>query len=155
MQRSTIAGKPVFQYWQERRQQAARKQKARKAEKSAKIGPYFEYWKKTCAPACEECGAPIPKWGDPVFLLACQAHIVPKEHFGSVAAELQNHLTLGASCGCHNKYDLSWHSARTMKVWPVALERFRTFAHLIQDRAEVRRLPEEMRALWEEIHAQS
>lgn len=109
--------------------------------------PYFTYWMRYCGFRCEECGAPISS-GDKDGLLASQAHILPKAHFKSVALVLENHLTLGARCGCHARYDHSWERAEKMKVWPLVLERFQKFYHLIA-KEEVRRLPMSLRARYE------
>jgi hypothetical protein len=130
-----IAGKTQFAYWNDIRRKSASKKKALKAEDdtSAKLGEWFEYWKKMCSPFCENCRASINKY-DPLEVRAVQAHILPKRArfgFPSVAHVRDNHLTLGVRCGCHDRFDRSWSDAVLMPVWPKALERFKLFEHLI------------------------
>jgi hypothetical protein len=71
---------------------------------------------------CWECGESIPK----KYARAATAHILPKKKeygFPSVATHPLNFLILGAGCGCHNKTH-RWDKFCTMKVWPLAVERF-------------------------------
>lgn len=80
-------------------------------------------------PVCMECSAPIPK----KFYRAATAHIFPKSIFPSVMANLNNRLFIGAGCGCHNKtHRLDTFSE--MKVFPLAVERFNKFKHLITEK---------------------
>ena len=91
-----------------------------------KLNAWFESIEKKECPGlfthCWECGAKILK----AFIRAAIAHVLPKRknQFPSVATHEKNYMILGAGCGCHNKYDKSWEDAATMKVWPMAVERF-------------------------------
>jgi hypothetical protein len=80
---------------------------------------------------CMECGARIDKWIHLVAMSAI-AHILPKDDFESIQCHDLAWLELGPSCGCHSRYDKSWHSASKMKVWPLVLERVQVLSPLIQ-----------------------
>src|ERR1043166_1084033 len=95
---------------------------------------WYSARKKECLGRCAECYAPIP------FFLrhSSIAHVLPKNEmygFPSVATHEENFIELGpgAVCGCHVKYDLSWLSASKMKVWPLALEKFKKIEPFIAD----------------------
>jgi hypothetical protein len=93
-----------------------------------------EFWfKAECVirnkPYCWECGDFIHK----DYYRAATAHIYPKSIFESVAANEWNYLVLGAGCGCHNlTHRLDTFSQ--MKVWPVAVQRYLKFGHLITEK---------------------
>jgi hypothetical protein len=95
-------------------------------ERRAELESWFEKVMKLIEknPYCWECKKFISK---SYYRAAC-AHILPKrKNFGfpSVATHDLNFLILGAGCGCHSKYDNSWDDASKMKVWPIAVERFK------------------------------
>ena len=95
-------------------------------------------------PYCWNCGRFIAK---PFYRPAC-AHILPKRRtygFPSVAKHHLNFVVLGAGCGCHSKYDTSWDDASKMKIWNVAVERFKQFQSEISPE-ELKNLPEILRA---------
>lgn len=74
-------------------------------------------------PYCWECGEIIL----PEYFRDAAAHILPKKKeygFPSVATHEENFLILGAGCGCHNKTH-RWDTFQKMKVWPLAVERFK------------------------------
>lgn len=99
-------------------------------------------------PKCCNCGAFIPK----AFYRAACAHILPKrKEYGcpSVATNRDNYLILGAGCGCHSKFDNSWDDAQKMKVWPLAVERFRLVFPEI-NKAEYKNIPDCLMELVEE-----
>lgn len=75
------------------------------------------------------------------YQFAAQAHLLPKEHFGSVATHPLNYACLPATCGCHSRYDKSWMSASTMKMWPIALDRIMVLIPLLTEK-EYRKLPD-------------
>lgn len=89
---------------------------------------------------CMECGEKIEKF-NPKYAICAIAHILPKSIFKSVATHENNWLELGATCGCHSRYDKSWESASKMKIWSIAVERFKTFEHLIVLPEELRKIP--------------
>lgn len=88
-------------------------------------------------PYCSNCNAHIPdkkmdgkgKWvTTKLYYRAATAHVIPKRKeygFPSVAANLDNYLVLGSGCGCHNTYDNTWEDAAQMKIFPVAIEKFK------------------------------
>ena len=88
-------------------------------------------------PFCQECGATIPKkiirGSTSGGYRAATAHIFPKSLFPSVAANINNRLFLGATCGCHNK-TVRLDQFVEMKVWPLAVEKFKLFEHLITEK---------------------
>lgn len=91
-------------------------------------------------PQCAECGAFIPK----SFYRAATAHVLPKRKeygFPSVADNFNNWLKLGSGCGCHQRYDRSWEDAAQMKIFPLAIEKFKILYPLI-DKKELKNLPE-------------
>lgn len=82
---------------------------------------------------CENCGRPLHGNVSEV------AHIIPKNIFKSVATNSYNCLYLCSnliygSDGCHDKYDSSWTAAKSMKVWPLAVQRFEKFEQLITEK---------------------
>lgn len=66
------------------------------------------------------------------YMRAAVAHILPKKAgrvgaiggFASVATHPLNYMILSPTNGSHNKYDQSWESAQSMKVWKRAVARF-------------------------------
>lgn len=75
---------------------------------------------------CMECGGST-KNSLYVYAKACVAHVLPKRDnmFPSVATHKENSLELCTANGCHHRYDNSWEDAAKMKIWPVAVEKFR------------------------------
>lgn len=75
---------------------------------------------------CMECGGST-KNSIYVYAKACVAHVLPKRDsmFPSVATHEENALELCTTNGCHHRYDNSWEDAAQMKVWPIAVEKFR------------------------------
>jgi hypothetical protein len=92
------------------------------------------FWKQASVviskkPYCWECNDFIPKQ----YYRAATAHIYPKSIFESVMSNEWNYLVLGAGCGCHNKsHRLDTFSQ--MKVFPVAVQRYLKFGHLITEK---------------------
>lgn len=89
---------------------------------------------------CWECNSLIATWNRR-YAKAAIAHILPKEYFPSVQNHPLNFLILGATCGCHHRWDDSIDKAVHMTVFPIALERFQ---HIYPETAlaERRRIPE-------------
>lgn len=81
-------------------------------------------------PFCDNCGEPIPE----KYYKHASAHILPKSIFISVMTHPLNWLKLGATCGCHHEFDSSVESASKMKIFGKAVERFKTFEHLITEK---------------------
>lgn len=91
-------------------------------------------------PYCWNCGSFIPK----TYYRAATAHVIPKRKnygFPSVKTHESNYLVLGASCGCHGKYDNSWDDASKMKIWPMAVERFKLIFPFIH-KSELKNIPD-------------
>lgn len=80
-------------------------------------------------PKCWECGDYIFK---PDYR-AATAHIFPKSLFPSVAANEWNYVVCGARCGCHNKTH-RMDTFSQMKIFPVAVQRYLKFGHLITEK---------------------
>lgn len=77
-------------------------------------------------------------------LKAMVCHIVPKRIFESV---MVHPLNRWFGChDCHTLYDRSWHDAIQMPVWPLCVERFQQFMHLLKI-GELKSLPEPLRQL--------
>jgi hypothetical protein len=113
---------------------------------------WFEDRMKESLPVCMNCGMEANWLLQPEYKKiwrACQAHILPKRktQFPSVATHPMNHLVLfpvwgGHLCGCHNEFDSSWFNATTMKVWGIAIHRFKEFESAIAPK-ERYRIPEQ------------
>ncbi len=91
---------------------------------------------------CENCGSHIDGYNEEA-VYGAQAHILPKNHFGSVKNVIENHMLLNRfSCQCHGQYDSNWLNASKMpifrKAWHVVNDKLR---HLLNPE-ELRRLPE-------------
>lgn len=137
---------------------SAKKLKAESEEKKLRNGDeslqdkWFEDRMRENLPVCMNCGMEANWLLQPEYKLiwrACQAHVVPKRKtmFPSVALHPLNHMVLfpvwgGHLCGCHDEYDASWFQATTMKVWDIAVHRFKEFEKMI-DPKERRRIPEQ------------
>ena len=130
-----------YSYWNSLRQKSAEKVKAQKAPLKARLKVWFDYWTKHCHTRCENCNQPIERWNR-LELISAQAHILPKGIFEDVCDELDNHMTLGKICGCHDKFDRSWDSASRMKIFPVAWQRVQGFLDKITDPVQRRKIPD-------------
>lgn len=143
--KSLINGLCQTHYWAERRQDTKAPTRSRRIltpieqESEALQEQWYQMKVKGMTGWCDECGAIIATWKYR-FAKAAVAHILSAELFPSVAVHDLNSLYLGAACGCHTKWDKNWESARNMKVFPVALERFNLFYKDIA-LAERRRIP--------------
>lgn len=85
---------------------------------------------------CWECGDKIHK----DYYRHATAHIFPKAIFNSVATNEFNFLILGASCGCHSRFDQSLEDASKMAIWKEAVERYLQFNHLITEKHKYKSL---------------
>jgi hypothetical protein len=106
------------------------------------LGDWYNYHVLHCDWICENCKSPIiaVSWEEKI---SCQSHILPKEHFPSVALNKLNHMLLAgflSDCGCHYKYDFSWEKAEKMPVFELAISRFLSFKKYLSAK-EVLRLP--------------
>lgn len=77
---------------------------------------------------CENCGQKLQAFNK-FAKRSCSAHIFPKSSFPSIAMNEDNILFMGAvmlgGCGCHNSWDSSAYLRSKMKIYPIALERFK------------------------------
>lgn len=139
-----IGGLCKFHYWEGRAKSPQRNTKVGKNlwKKTEGNGSELYLWYgariKERSGFCEECGAIIPFHQSHASI----AHLLPKSLFPSVSTNEFNWMELGAGCSCHSRYDLSWHSAQKMKIFPLAKQRVKRFLHLIVSSEEVRRIPE-------------
>jgi hypothetical protein len=117
--------------------------------KNSKLESWFTRKIKQCLWICEECGVNCHS-SDAKYQRAAQAHLLPKSLFPSVATHDLNHKTLGPSCGCHNKYDVSWKSASKMKIWKSALQQIFQLIPLLPQE-EYKKLPDVIRDEYESI----
>lgn len=81
-------------------------------------------------PHCWNCGEFIPE----KYYRHASAHIFAKSIFPSIATHPNNFLILSANCGCHHDFDSSLENAQAMQIWDKAVERFKTFEHLITEK---------------------
>lgn len=95
---------------------------------------------------CEEPGCGRRLYAEDTWRIkAMVAHVVPKKLFWSVATHPLNRVFV-CKTPHHDDYDSSWDRAAQMGVWPLAVERFQQFMHLITD-TELRHLPPALRTL--------
>lgn len=84
------------------------------------------------------------------FYRSATAHVLPKRKeygFPSVAAHPVNFIVLADICGHHKLYDRSWEDAAKMKVWPLAIQKFKImYPHIAPE--EKKNIPD---VLWQEI----
>lgn len=85
---------------------------------------WFEEIKRREEPRCWETGDTIPS----KYMRAATAHILPKKDsiggFPSVATHPLNYLILSPLNGSHDRTH-TWSKFQEMKVWPLAVERFK------------------------------
>lgn len=128
-----IAGKCNFCYWRGRRKVSEKKKAQGNAPRLPLLTPKLNQWFEFVAtsiradPYCWECRTYIPE----SFYRHASAHIIPKSIFPSVAIHPLNFIILGASCGCHSKYDSSIENACKMRIWKIATGRFLLFENKI------------------------
>lgn len=131
-----VCGKPCFWFSKKRCKSCATIQDTKaRMEENKEYQVELDAWKEfviekiILKPNCESCG----EWIAPVHYKWCCAHLLPKREgqFPSVATNKDNYLILGYSCGCHKRYDNAWTDAESMQVFPLAIERFKKFCHLI------------------------
>lgn len=94
---------------------------------------------------CEEPGCERHLLVGAALIKAHVCHIVPKRIFWSVAVHPLNRLFM-CQTPHHDDFDSSWDRAQHMGIWPVAIDRFQQFMHLITDK-ELRYLPPALREL--------
>lgn len=113
--------KPIAQISEKKKaaDKAARPQKELQDE-------WFEKKVAALTDVCIECGGPT-KTAIYVMDRECVAHVLPKRKsmFPSVATHEENSMELCSKNGCHAEYDSSWENAGKMKVWPIAVEKFK------------------------------
>ena len=80
-------------------------------------------------PHCWGCGEFIPEQ----YYRHASAHIFPKSLFPSIATHPLNFLVLSAGCGCHSEFDSSIEKAANMRVWGMAVDRFKKFESQITE----------------------
>lgn len=115
----------------------------RKNHEKEVVAAFFRDMVKLTPPYCENCGNKIITASWPASSAVC--HIIPKRHFKSVMIHPSN-IWFGCM-DCHHNYDdKGWTSAVTMHIWPICVERFKEFMHLIKD-SEMRHLPAPLRDL--------
>lgn len=103
-------------------------------EQKAALNVFFASESLIIPPACENCLKPL-KLNNAFERRSVIAHILPKSDksgFPTVATHLKNRMFLGKWCGCHGNWDNKDAAARQkMNCYPLAIERFRKFEHLL------------------------
>lgn len=92
---------------------------------------------------CENCDKKLGSH-PPGGLKSYVCHIVPKKNFKSVMF-VEANIWFGC-LECHTNYDNNWKKATSMKIWPVVVERFKSFMDQITV-AELRFLPPVLRQI--------
>lgn len=99
---------------------------------------YKEFFESLTIPErCEECNQQLLAFNN-FGRRACSAHILPKSKFKSVAKHPDNILFMGASllgaCDCHDKWDRSIDSRKSMRVYQRAVDRIYSLRNLLTDK---------------------
>lgn len=89
---------------------------------------------------CENCGEPSPKENTKYYKWGI-CHILPKEHFGSIAWLTDVRIWWEACIPCHTRYDRNWYTAEQMPIFPELVRRFKLFQDRIAE-DERKRIPE-------------
>lgn len=83
---------------------------------------------------CQECDKPLIAFNS-FARRSVSSHILPKAYFKSVATNPLNIMFLGAGflggCDCHGQWDTNVDNRVKMKVYDLAVKRFRQFQHLL------------------------
>lgn len=99
---------------------------------------YKEFFESLTIPErCEECNQQLLAFNN--FGRRCvSSHILPKSTFKSVAKHPDNILFMGASllgaCDCHDKWDRSIESRKSMRVYQMAVDRIYSIRNLLTDK---------------------
>lgn len=99
--------------------------------KNNELELFFLMRMNTCLPICENCHAIKNDLKFELFKSrwkSCQAHLLPKRHFKSIATHPLIAMVLGSGfsgmCYCHDTYDSSWDAASKMPIWNEVCRRF-------------------------------
>lgn len=107
---------------------SAKKQKQIQESKEAdqELEAWYDQQISKLTGKCQECGERI-NTKDRRFAKMSIAHVLPKRNnqFPSVATHPVNFIELCVTNGCHPRYDKSWEDAAKMKIWPIAVEKFK------------------------------
>lgn len=128
-------GAPFYHYTTHKQNEAIARQKIKVKNKSITLrtssngltlGKWFNEQINIMPKDCENCGDylnPYLGWTARAYV----AHIVPKRFFKSVMCHPNNRVFL--CIDCHTNFDNGLSSeAVKMKMWPIAVSRFKTFA---------------------------
>ncbi len=129
---------PHFHYQKHKAAKYSEASKAKKKEKTLRtiakggitLGQWFNQQVSMMPQNCENCGDylnPYNVIGKHSYI----AHIIPKRHIESVMVHPLNRMFLCVDC--HTNYD-NWLNKDIMKMkcWPIAVNRFDKFKHLIE-----------------------
>lgn len=143
----TLGGFCKDHYWENNAKKKKEKAKAKgtdadKKKKLKELNVFFASQLIQVPDECENCGESLAYLKRSSMKKAIIAHILPKREkygFPEVATHPQNRLFL---CGdCHTNFDNKGEDfAVNMKAFPLILERFKEFKHLISE-ANKQRLP--------------
>lgn len=100
---------------------------------------WFNFHMEISTKRCENCGTSLQHYNR-LDWFGCQAHILPKSLFPSVATNLNNHMVLCKWGSCHGDFDSSWQKAQSMAVFQLAKERYKLFEKEIAIE-EIRKIP--------------
>ena len=117
-----------------------KQEKAERGENKTELQTWYDGIMKKEDGVCWETGVNINK-ADKKGWHGSIAHVLPKEHFPSVATHPLNYIILSMWNGAHSNYDSSWSKASKMKVWPEAVDRFLQIYPSIA-REERKKIPE-------------
>jgi hypothetical protein len=114
--------------------------KSKPKPKDKELDAFFSRVMEENEPVCAECGLRSDWLKQPenkTLWKSCQAHLLPKRHFKSIATHPLNALVLfsgysGGGCHHHDVYDSNWMSASKMGIWQEVVRRFKVLYPLIK-----------------------
>lgn len=99
---------------------------------------FFENMMDINEPICANCGSFLPHLKAPWYKFlwkSCQAHLLPKRHFKSIATHPLNIMVLGSGisglCHCHDIFDAAPSNWPKMPIWNELQDRFKIIYPLI------------------------
>lgn len=98
-------------------------------EEKQKLNVFFASQLLDIPKTCENCGERLDR-SNPFAIRSQTCHILPKSKFKSIATNPQNKVFMCCFHGCngHGNWDnLDAEKRKSMKVYTLAIERFRTF----------------------------
>ena len=103
---------------------------------STKLQAWFLARMKEMTGRCMECGEPLNK-NVYKYAICSIAHVLAKRDnmYPSVKYHPDNWIELGATCGCHDKFDKSnWNELREWKILPIIVLKIQILRPLLNEK---------------------